>query len=317
VHGYGKGTKVERGLAFLRRTIARAKSERWDVVWSLWPDKTGLLAMLASKLLGRPLVLSIMGGEIASLPECGYGSFGDPRLRFVLERLLTRARRTTVGSNPLAERLDAILPAIADRVRVTPLGVPEGRIDGRPRRAWTKGQILRLVAVMTPSPVKRAEALVELVRQLDADGTSSELDLYGDRSGPSARELSARVSAAGLAERVRMRGFVAPDLLGRRLAAYDALVHPSLHESQGMALIEAAFAGLPIACGAVGVARELLDLGAPIAIADDPSGPALARATLAAAEERAGEEACARVRARFSIDACARRFARTLEEAAS
>ncbi len=82
---------------------------------------------------------------------------------------------------------------------------------------------------------KNLRRLIQAVRGLDA-----QLEVCG--TGPLEEELR------GLAENVHFRGYVAPEDLPARFAAADALVLPSLYEPFGVAVREAAAAGLPIVC---------------------------------------------------------------------
>jgi hypothetical protein len=300
VIGYGRKSALARSLAFMRNALAR-----YDLVWSLWPDRTGALALPASMLVRRPLVVSLMGGEIAAVPAKRYGSFIRSRSRMVVKSALAASRRITVGSKRLEARLMNVAPRARSRARLAPLGVKEGRIARLRTRAWTMGQPLSLAAIIDGSPIKRPELLGPIIGALEERSIAASVDVFG------ASKLESPRAA------VRVRGFIDPDELGRRLADYHALVHCSLHEAQGMALVEAASAGLPIACGAVGVAEELRDLGAPVEIAggDAPDAGAFAERVVAAAARVASREAIERVRGRFALDACVERLERVLEEA--
>ena len=98
-------------------------------------------------------------------------------------------------------------------------------------------------------------------------------------------------------------------------AGYDVLVHPSAHESQGSALVEAALAEVPIAGFDVGVAGELARLGAVVELARSADAGSLAEAVIASASRVADPAARARVAARFGLAASAEAFVRVLEEA--
>jgi glycogen(starch) synthase len=84
---------------------------------------------------------------------------------------------------------------------------------------------------------KNLRRLLQASRGLDA-----RLELCG--TGPLEAEL--RSLACGLP--VDFRGYVAPEDLPALYAAADALVLPSLYEPFGVAVREAAAAGLPIVC---------------------------------------------------------------------
>jgi glycosyltransferase involved in cell wall biosynthesis len=74
------------------------------------------------------------------------------------------------------------------------------------------------------------------------------LDVVGD--GPARPEVEAALAPLGA--RVRFRGELAEDAVGRALAEADLFVWPAINEAFGMALLEAQAAGLPVVVGASG-----------------------------------------------------------------
>lgn len=82
-------------------------------------------------------------------------------------------------------------------------------------------------------------------------------------------EVRQEIARYGLEEFVHLEGWRHVDAFKRQLATYDLLVSLSMHEAQGMAMIESAAAGLPIVATRVGVAEELADLGAAIVFVDE------------------------------------------------
>lgn len=71
------------------------------------------------------------------------------------------------------------------------------------------------------------------------------LDIVGD--GPAREGLARMVERLGVADSVRMPGFMDRHALGRIYCDYDAFVTASTIETQGIVLLEAMAAGLPIA----------------------------------------------------------------------
>jgi len=55
------------------KRIVKRMLRGFDVVHAFWLDEPGSLAVMAGRMLKIPVVLSLGGGELVSLPEIGYG----------------------------------------------------------------------------------------------------------------------------------------------------------------------------------------------------------------------------------------------------
>lgn len=92
------------------------------------------------------------------------------------------------------------------------------------------------------SPEKNQEALIRAFARLHEERAETELIILGE--GPQRESLSALVGKLGLERCVHLPGNVANPLIFMKYA--DCFVFPSLYEGQGLAVIEARVAGLPI-----------------------------------------------------------------------
>lgn len=91
---------------------------------------------------------------------------------------------------------------------------------------------------------------IEALAQADIDG--GEFWIIGD--GPEKSRLAGLARRLGIADKVKLFGSLPRDETQARLGEADVLVHPSLHESGGMVVLEAMAATKPVIC---------LDLGGP------------------------------------------------------
>jgi glycosyltransferase involved in cell wall biosynthesis len=161
----------------------------------------------------------------------------------------------------LASAAGVVVPGSAARDYVLGLGVEPERIATAPNAFDLTGfteavereraaHAPTVLAVARLSPEKGVATLLRAVEGLDA-----ELVVVGD--GPQERELRAAAPA-----NVRLVGRVARDNLPRWYANADVFALPSRSETWGMALSEAAAAGLPlVATEAVGGAWDLIEEG--------------------------------------------------------
>jgi len=93
-------------------------------------------------------------------------------------------------------------------------------------------------------PIKRFPIVVEALASLGDAGRNLALVIAGNDAGDLASvESTARRHA--LQDRVVFAGFVQEDLKRSILSAADLLVHPSLHENFGVAIVEAMAHGVP------------------------------------------------------------------------
>ncbi|MBV8221160.1 MAG: glycosyltransferase family 4 protein [Solirubrobacterales bacterium] len=157
----------------------------------------------------------------------------------------------------LAAKADGFIAASsAARARLETFGVPDERIavslqaadvepfrraaavNGHPR---SDGGPLRVISVGRLVPDKNFGALIEAVARTEG---RAELEVVGTGFlEPDLKELAARLEAP-----VRFRGHVPPGELPGLYAAADAYALISTYEPFGVAVREAAAAGLPIIC---------------------------------------------------------------------
>jgi release factor glutamine methyltransferase len=157
-----------------------------------------------------------------------------------------------------------------------------------------------LLCIAALQPVKNISLVLEAVRGLES--RRWHLTIAG--IGPMESVLRRRITQSDLDRFVSLAGWQPSDVFKRQLGSYDLLISLSAHEAQGMAMIEAAAAGLPILATRVGVAGELADLGAAIVFVDKPES-ALAGLQLCLRDleqlQQKGRAAAANICARYDL----------------
>jgi glycosyltransferase involved in cell wall biosynthesis len=101
-------------------------------------------------------------------------------------------------------------------------------------------------------PEKNQGALIELLRR----NQDWHVALAGQ--GPSRQALSEHAARAGCANRLHLVGELEPERVGLFLNALDVFTFTSLHESFGLAVVEAANAGVPVVSNDLDVLHEVL-----------------------------------------------------------
>jgi glycosyltransferase involved in cell wall biosynthesis len=260
-----------------------------------------LLAALLGRQLRIPSVVTCGSGEFVSLPQIAYGLQRSIKGRALVSLACRSATCVHVASEYMQHLagttgIDAVcVPFGVDRHRVR---APANRRDGPP---WRLLQVASLNRVKDQSTLLRAVATLR--RSLNVH-----LDLVGEDTldGGLAREAA----SLGIADAVCFHGFQSHDsLVGLRDAAH-LYVQSSLHEAAGLAVLEAAAAGLPIVGTRVGFVSDWADQAALAVPPRDASALAAAIAFLLTNPARSRElaEAARAFAEQHDADATARRM---------
>ena len=235
----------------LWRMLAAFRAAAWkpDVLHAFWAGESGLLAVLAGRLLSIPVVVSLGGGELVWLPEIGYGGQGSWRSRVQIGWSLRGAQAVTAGSQYALGPLGRLCP----RALWVPLGVDAALFNGSTRRP--AGPPWRLLHVGSINRVKDPFLLLQALRQVVERLPQVRLDWVGEDT--LGGQVQALAHELGLGDHVHFHGFRPLDEIIPLYRQAHLYVQSSHHESQGVAVCEAAAAGVPSVGTAVGLVAEL------------------------------------------------------------
>jgi glycosyltransferase involved in cell wall biosynthesis len=282
---FGHGNALRRWLTTARAYAEAVRAVRPDIVYA-WLDETAAFLAPVCRTLRVPCLVArrnIIGSNL----ERRYPTVG--RWLRVAER---QALLVTANSGAVARECVA-RGHRADRVRV----VPNGHECVAPLPAPAGPVTFGCVAQFRPE--KGHHRLIDAL-ELVPDGDWG-VDLAGD--GPLRSEIEARVSRAGLGDRVRFLGPVT-DVREFWRERHVALL---LSDSEGMpnALLEASFAGRPaIGTDSGGTPEVVGDAGVIVSLSDS-AATAAALVRMAADDERRkrlGEIAWHQVADRYSME---------------
>ena len=183
------------------------------------------------------------------------------------------ARRDIVASLRVpTDRVDVVAPGSGLPVSSEPS--PEGAL-----REWLglgDRRIVLTVSILRPH--KNLERLVAAMTEVTARAPDAVLVMPG-RPTPYEPVLRAAIERAGMADSVKLAGFVDERDLEGLYRAAACFVFPSLQEGFGLPVLEALRRGVPVACSAI---PELLEVAGDAALTFDPTDPhAIAEAILA------------------------------------
>jgi glycosyltransferase involved in cell wall biosynthesis len=262
VKGRVNELKMPARLRQLNRALGGFKPH---VIHAIGAQESGVLAGVWGRWHKIPVVVSIWSGELVWLPKISYGWQGNWRTRLpisIAQRLataITGGSRYTQSQSPYP-------------MHWLPLGVDTNLFH--PSTNPKQADVLRLVHVAHVNGVKDQQTLLKAVR-LVADQVAVRLDWFGEDMGG---RVPAFLRTHNLENIVHFHGIQPIDSLLPFYQQAHLMVQSSLHESQGVAVCEAAACGIPTVGTAVGLVAELSPNMATAVPSGDPS--ALAEAIL-------------------------------------
>lgn len=259
----GRAAVLARGV---RAVVALHRRRPVDLVHGLWLDEPGAVATLAGRLIGRPSVASVMGGELVGLSDIGYGAAIGRGGRWTAAVSLRGADLVTVGSSLAGEAVEARRPA---RVELLPLGVDLDVFRPADQRAGHGGVASppTILFVGALEPVKDPAAMLRVFARLAADRPNLRLDIAGE--GGLLPTLAREVTGLGLDGRVRFLGQVRRAAMPDLYRAATLLAITSRHEGQSMVAVEATACGLPVVGTRVGLLPNLGEAALTVPVADE------------------------------------------------
>jgi glycosyltransferase involved in cell wall biosynthesis len=258
----GRAAVLARGI----RAVLRLHRRRpLDLVHGLWADEAGAVATLAARLIRRPVIVSVLGGELVRMPEIGYGAALGRGGRWTVAVSLRGADLVTAGSS-------TTLAAVLERrpstpVELVPLGVdttifrPADPAPIAPPRART------VLFAGSLEPVKDPAAMLRVFARLAAERPDLRLELVGD--GRLRAELEADLAGTPIADRVRFAGHLPRAEMPDRYRSASVLAITSRHEGQSMVAVEAAASGVPVVGTRVGMVPDLGDAALSVLLGDE------------------------------------------------
>jgi 1,2-diacylglycerol 3-alpha-glucosyltransferase len=256
----------------------RARMHALDIVHAHSPFVTGWMAAHYARANDLPLVFT-------------YHTRIDAYAHYApFERTATRQAMIAL-TRRFANAADAVIvPTRAMETRLRELGVHAtiavvpSSIDVARFAAGERSRAVRsMLGANGDEPLVLAvgrlarEKNLELAIDALANTRGLRLAVVGD--GPHRAALERRVAERGLAERVRFAGALDPAQLPDAYASSDALVFPSASETQGLVLVEALAAALPIVALDTPATRDVVgNCGLLVAASPAAIGGALERA---------------------------------------
>ncbi|GAB4452338.1 MAG: glycosyltransferase family 4 protein [Anaerolineae bacterium] len=233
-----------------RAVIRQHRRAPFHLLHAFWADEAGFSAALAGALIGRPVIVSIGGGELTRLPGIHYGAQRFLARRLTTRLALRRARLVTAGSGYQLNLCRAHGLA-AGKLRPAPLGIDTDRFT--PPAAPPAAPVLVQAASLLP--VKNQARLLHLLAAVKQRLPAVSLRLAGD--GPLQAELRQLAQQLDVSHNVTWAGALPYPAMPHFFRQGTLYLQSSRHESQGMAVLEALACGLPAIGTPVGLLPEV------------------------------------------------------------
>lgn len=294
--------EIELSGDFNPATISRLKkfirTQGTDLI-SVNFNKDVRLGGLAARLDGRPRVVWSVGLDITK------DSFVH---KLLTPRLVDRVVVPSESLKTQITRLGYIKP---EMVEVVPIGIGDKqftRPDPNAARSLREQFELPPDAVVAVTVGRFVEQkghryLVDAARTIENSLPHLRFVLLGD--GPLEDELRAQIDTAGVGDRFVFAGML--DNIDPVLAGADLMIHPSIEEPFGIAVLEGMRAGLPVIASRVGGIPEVVEESATATLVPPGDTSVLAAAVTnlladPARMKRMGEAGRERWRTHFRLD---------------
>lgn len=313
VHVFVPGQEAESGsgaglwpwqLRMLRSLVEAHREKRFDVVHAFW-SSFGFVGAVAAGILGVPLVVTLPGGDMASLPDIGYGGRNSLKGRLHLRAATFAARAIIVPSNFMR----GMAARLGIQAAVVPFGVSLDHWPASPPRRRDPSQPLRLLHVASLNRVKDQPTLLRAMSILKERGVRFGLRIIGfDTLNGEIQRLARDLQLDGV---VQFAGAVPHRELRSEYEQADLLVITSRHDAGPMVMMEAAACGVPTVGTCVGHIADQ----APAAAIAVPIGdaPALADAISTLGHDEVRRLAIAAAAQAFALENDARHSVHILE----
>ena len=229
--------------------FSQFNKKKYDLFFSFWGYPSGAIAVVFSKIVNRPSIVILLGGESSSLPQINYGLMRYPITRSIILWTCRRCTRLITLTKYQAENLFKY--GMRREVEVIPMGCDSEIF--KPTIKERSAQ-LKIIHVGNLNPVKDQKTLIDsfalICKSIDAT-----LRIIGPdfRNG----ELQNYAEYIGINHKVDFIGAMPYTKIVENLQWADCFILTSLSEGQNNSIMEAMTCGLLPMSTKVGLMADL------------------------------------------------------------
>jgi len=248
----------------LKAVLAEHRRCPFDVIHAFWAGPPGALAAVVGKLVRRPVLLHVAGGELVALPSIDYGGRRTIQGRAMVRFALWGAARITAACPAIVAEADG-LGAPAERLV---LGVDLDRWPVSPPDRRSPDSTARLIHVASLNRVKDQSTLLRAMDRLRRWNLDFHLDIVGEDT--LGGEMQCLAGTLSLQQHVTFHGFLTHRELRPLMEQAHLSIVSSMHEGGEVVTLEAAVAGVPTVGTCVGhIAAWAPEAAVEVAVGDD------------------------------------------------
>lgn len=225
-------------LSGLTAAIYLSLKEHPDVIHGNWIVPTGLIAALAGRLSGIPVINTARGMDTRIAAKAP--------IKWLFDLTIKLSDRVTVVS----EAMRSILGL--EQADLTPSGIDEAFFGINPAPASQQ-----VVFTRSLEPIYDCETLLRAVPLIIEQIPAARFVIAGD--GSQANYLEKLAVSLGVAEQINFTGRISPVEIRQLLAESKVFVSPALADGTSPALLEALAAGLNVVAGDIAANRPWIE----------------------------------------------------------
>jgi len=250
----------------LYRAFARDhRKKEFSVIHGMLGLPAELATVIAGRVFGIKKILSLIGGELASIPDIAYGNMRNQLLRKITSWTCGQADILTLLTH-FQESALTHYKIEHDRAYVIPFGVDTKKFFFNPKIELRPP--FQFIHVASQSPVKDQTTLLNAFATITQQ-VEAKLEIIGPDYLNGANQRTAH--RLGIENHTTFLGSVPHIDLPKHYQKAHIMLHTSLHEAQAVVVAEAAASGVVIAGTNVGLISDLGEEGAVVAPIGDHS----------------------------------------------
>ncbi len=221
--------------------------------YAFWGYPAGVIAVLLGKLLDRPTIIHLQGGDTANIPELQYGVFYSPFSRALSKWAYKKATILIALTQYQKQKLND--HGIKRKIEIIPYGPDLTKFKVKEKKA--ESSYHQFIHIGNHNLIKDQVTLLETFRLISDRLPNCRLRIVGDDSLNG--EIKRNAARLGINQSVEFTGPVPYNEIPEYLREADVILHTSVFEGQAMVISEAAASGVLLAGTRVGLLSDLGD----------------------------------------------------------